>query len=651
MSVGASSRHSMMSTSSHHSVMSTSSTHTNSGSKNPITNDFNLNILVHDKLPTITKYKQFQRWKVKFINRFDKYLAQSGMEHANVASGELQVHLEACLRRASVVLDRIAAGDLSPRSQKRSVKASQALKEFGISLEVCRTELEELVPAKQIDEKRKRYTKFHVGASLINDGFPQFVAMKELEEHVHAISDMTYDLETDFDSLNKQERALFMQYKTQISRFCDVMADLDLYDIMLKCVEFLHPPDNEEDDDVEELTIFVKRYQRYHQHGGIKSSSSQGTDITDSGTDDEPSFRGDDDTDSGASSLAPPITVKIDVEDCETIAAVASMVAEDLGFHLKPLDAIDITNQLTVRYGNDSVVEDPKTTTLKQLGIEHGDFLTIEQAVIPIKVRRILPNAQKVELNVLIDPLASLRELKFAVEHQQHQRGDGIGSIASVDQRLFLGGTELDDEKKSCSSYGIVSGSVLDLEAKTIPVEDIIQGEEESIVIVDTKYGTMFSVDREVAIGKNVLTPKIVNADDVFIEATKKDIDKNRILKAMMASPNLGVKPRIVIAKMEIEDYDIVTADDVKNMWGVELKKSRQNKQGTEIFFVDLKTQAVGFLDRKKLAEMNFITVVNATSGKTLEQAEKDQQKYDFYVFEIRKIFGIGIAFKESTSP
>jgi len=570
------------------------------------------------------------------------------MEHANAASDELQVHLEACLRRASVVLDRIAAGDLSPRSQKRTVKASQALKEFGISLEMCRAEVEELVPAKNIDEKRKRYTKFHVGASLINDGFPQFVAMKELEEHVHAISDMTYDLETGFDSLNKQERELFMKYKTQVSAFCDIMADLDLYDIMLKCVEFLHPPENEEDDDVEELTIFVKRYQRYHQHGGIKRSSSQGTDTTDSWIDDEPSFRGDDDTDSGASSLAPPITVKIDVEDCETIAAVATMVAQDLGFHLKPLDTIDITNQLTVRYGNNSVVEAPKTTTLKQLGIEHGDFLTLEQAVIPVTVRRVLPNGNKMELNVLIDPIAPIRELKFAVEHQQHQRGDGIGSIAAVDQRLFMGGTELDDENKSCFGYGIVSGSVLDLEAKTIPVEDVIQGEEDSIVIVDTKYGTMFSVDREVAIGQGILTPKIVNTDDVFIEATKKDIDKDRILKAMLASPNLGVKPRIVVAKMEIEDYDIGTADEVKNMWGVQLKKSRQNKLGTEVLFVDLKTQAVGFLDRRKLVEKNFITVVNATSGKTLEQAERDQQKYDFYVFEIRKIFGIGIAFEES---
>ncbi len=657
-SLGGNSTRQSLGASSIHSMVSSSSNHTqaiNSGSKNPITNDVKLNILVHEKLQTIKKYKQFQRWKCKFLDRFETYLTQSGMQPAEAASKDLQVHLETCLKRASIVLDRIEAGDLSPVSQKRTVKASKALKEFGMSLEVCRAELEELVPAKQIDEKRKRYTKFHVGASLIRDGFPQFVAMKELEEHVHAISDRTYDLESDYDNLNKQERELFCNYKTQVARFCDVMSDLDLYDIMLTCVEFLNPPENEDDDDSEELTIFVKRFHRYShpEQGIIKRTSSNGTDTTDSETDsdNEPSFRGDED-DSGVMSVPPVLAVKLDVEDSETLSNVAYLVAQDLGFHLKPQDAVDISNQLTIRYGNETVVKKPKTTTLRQLGIEHGDILTLEQAVIPIKVRQIMSNGVRVDMNVLIDPDSPIRDLKFAVEHQLHQRGDGIGSISAENQRLFLGSIELVNDAKSCSSYGIVPGSILDLEGKAIFTEEVdLEGEGDRIVIVDTKYGTMFSVDRAVAIKKGVLTPKIVNSDDAFIEATEKDIDKDRMLKSMMSSPNLKVKPQLVVQKLELEEYEIdkELAHDVKNMWGVELKKTGHERRMTEIFFVDLKTQAVGFLNRSQLLEKNFITVVKATSFRrdnkqeemTLEQAEKDQQKYDFYVFEIRKIFGI----------
>mmetsp|Transcript_11239 Transcript_11239/g.27001 ORF Transcript_11239/g.27001 Transcript_11239/m.27001 type:complete len:723 (-) Transcript_11239:211-2379(-) len=675
-SVGGSSRHSL-GASSVHSLMTNGSfsTHTNSGSNNPITNDANLNILVHDKLPTITKYKQFQRWKSKFIDRFDSYLTQSGMQPASAASQDLQIHLEACLRRASNVLEQIYNGNLSPI--KRSVKASRALKEFCVSIEECRVELEELIPATQIDEKRKGYSKFHVGTSLIKAGFPQFVAMKELEESVSAMCDKTFDPNTEDDNLDKVERELFDLYMTQVSRFCDIMADLDLYDIMLQCVRFLTPPENEEGDDADELTIFVQRYHpqrdpsdhnlhRQNPSGNVikEASSSHGTSSTDSVSeyDMEPSFRGDDEYAVVDSVPSPaPSMIKVDVEDSETIASVVAMVAEDLGFLLR--SDVDIMEQLMVRCrSNDKVVPAPKTTTLKQLRIEDGDVLTLEEAKIPVTVLRNLLSGETIELAVWIDPLATVHDLKVAVEDQQLRKGDGMVSILVENQRLFLAGVELDDENRACSRYGIVSGSVLNLRARDVdvPVVDVLEGEDERIVIVDTKYGTMFSVGRDEVVAQKVLTPKIVNSDDVFLEATTKDIDKDRMREAMMCSPNLKVKPQIVIPKMKIEDYEIDTADDVKNMWGVELKKSRQKKRSSDLFFVDLKTRAVGFLNRTKLVEMGFITVVQASDPNvvstetfnytvetdTLEQAEKDQQKYDFFVFEIRKIFGID--FEES---
>lgn len=122
----------------------------------------------------------------------------------------------------------------------------------------------------------------------------------------------------------------------------------------------------------------------------------------------------------------------------------------------------------------------------------------------------------------------------------------------------------------------------------------------------------------------------------------------------MMSSPNLKVKPQLVIAKMKIEDYELEEAEKVQNMWGINLKKTNTKKRETEIFFVDLKTDAVGFLNRTKLMDMNFITVVKVNDPsvlgdnkkaqeveETLEQAETDQQKYDFFVTRIREIFGI----------
>ena len=79
------------------------------------------------------------------------------------------------------------------------------------------------------------------------------------------------------------------------------------------------------------------------------------------------------------------------------------------------------------------------------------------------------------------------------------------------------------------------------------------------------------------------------------------------------------------------------------------MKKTNKLKRGTEIFFVDLQTKSIGVLDRNTLLEMKFITVVQITDQndkliETLEEGERDQQKYDYYVRGIRTIFGIEYA-------
>eukprot|EP00532_Pseudo-nitzschia_australis_P008926 CAMPEP_0168179526 /NCGR_PEP_ID=MMETSP0139_2-20121125/9907_1 /TAXON_ID=44445 /ORGANISM="Pseudo-nitzschia australis, Strain 10249 10 AB" /LENGTH=658 /DNA_ID=CAMNT_0008099395 /DNA_START=345 /DNA_END=2321 /DNA_ORIENTATION=- len=637
---------------------------TGTASNNPITNDVQLNILVHDKLNKITKYKSFHRWKSKFLNRFENYLTQSGRTPAKEASDKLQEHLNSCSKRANVLLGYIDKGDLSPVTGKKSVRAALALNEFCRDLENTRVELGELVPAKQVDERRRRYTKFHIGASLIEEGFPQYVSMKELEEKVQEIADKTRDVENDEDVLDKLQRDLFRYYAKQVTRFCDVMADLDLYEIMLKCVQFLHPPEDEESDD-EELTIFVRRYECIAGDGVGNSVTP-----SDNGNNNNNENTGG----GGGASLFRPRksaaaelntqnnllpqkkTIKVEVEENESIVTVATLAAEELGFQLQPDDVTKIMNQVKVRYKDDSKeVEKDQTSTLQELGIENGDVLTIEQTMIPIQVRRTTPSGETILLDVVVDTNASLRELKDLLEEAQNNHED-LESIPAKDQKLFFNGNEFDDDDngKSCADLGIVLGSVLDLESKIVPVVDPMDAEKEKIVIVDTKYGTMFSVDRQTAIEKAVLSQKVVNCDDEFLEATAKDIDKTRMQKSMMSSPNLKVKPQLVIAKMKIEDYELEEAEKVQNMWGINLKKTNTKKRETEIFFVDLKTDAVGFLNRTKLMDMNFITVVKVNDPsvlgdnkkaqeveETLEQAETDQQKYDFFVTRIREIFGI----------
>jgi hypothetical protein len=442
---------------------------------------------------------------------------------------------------------------------------------------------------------------------------------------------------------------LFIHYQKQVARFCDVMADLDLYHIMLKCVEFFNKPDGDESENgTEELTIFVRRYQEK------KTQQS----------------------DTGQQEMK---TIKVDVEENETIATVSSLVLEELGFPTGG-NSNDSKKKLTIRYGNDIVIENTTKTTLRDLGIEDGDVLTIEQQCIAITIRRktttegkpIKGSSKKDEIKILIEPMATLKELKIKIaeslsEHTDNNKpGDtDDGSEENIqdvvdDQILYLvppnkgnnnKNIELSDNDKSCTDYCIIMGSVLNLEfaVKAEPAAAAIKDDDEPIIIVDTKYGTMFSVNRAAAITKGVVTPVAINDNLVFQEITTKTNDIERLKKSMLESPNLKVKPALVIEKMKIEDYEIDGAKDVKNMWGVQLKKTSKTKRGTEIFFVDLHTKSIGLLDRKKLLDMEFITVVQITDNnnkllETLEEGEKDQQKYDYYVRGIRTIFGIAYA-------
>ena len=77
--------------------------------------------------------------------------------------------------------------------------------------------------------------------------------MKQIEDAISAIRQKVDD-----DCLDKQLVETLDMYHTQVDRFCDVMADLNLYEIMKKCLEFATPPDVEESSDEEPVTLQIK---------------------------------------------------------------------------------------------------------------------------------------------------------------------------------------------------------------------------------------------------------------------------------------------------------------------------------------------------------------------------------------------------------
>jgi len=255
--------------------------------------------------------------------------------------------------------------------------------------------------------------------------------------------------------------------------------------------------------------------------------------------------------------------------------------------------------------------------TVRGMGIKDGSTIHCTLFKIPITVHT--KDGKVIPLE--IEPIETIGGIKDMLQ--------GPSGLAPSKQVLSFAEMELTNNKSTATDYSIKKDSVLNLEPKDDP-----------IVFLDVKYGTLFGVDRDEVVEKGILTPNQGNNLE-FQEAEKGSFGKEKMLKAMLDSPNLGIKPQIVVEKIEVEDYDVQEAEEVKSKWGVQLKKTQKTKRGDEFIFVDVKTGAVGLLDRNKMMEKKFITVVGHGKDETLKEGEKTTRTYDKYVAQVRAIFGI----------
>lgn len=412
------SKHSSLGSSSHHRNGTPSNSHAKEA--NPIKNDDELQLLV-GKVDKIQKYKTFQRWKGKFLSRFETFLYSKGMDPAEEAANELDYHLNKLVQKTQNVLDHIHQGNLG--ADKKTVKASLALNEACNRLEEMRQEIEGVVPSLKSDERRKGYSKFHLGATLIRQGFHQYANMKLVEEHVAEIGTALKDV------ADRQQHDLFQQYHTQVARFCDVMADLDLYNIMLKCVEFYQPPEDSESEEALTIVVVLQLLQtpRVILDGDV----------------------GEDET---TDAVVVEKELAIEVEENESVENVRASAATAFGM---------LVERQQLKFQGITLNDDAKN--IEDLGIQENSVLTVERILVPITVRDTTGSDSKA-ISLRVDPELYLSDLKRALESKTN--------IPAPNQHLLLQPDDalLEDMTKRLSDYGITAKSVLDLEPKHINV-------------------------------------------------------------------------------------------------------------------------------------------------------------------------------------
>ena len=143
----------------------------------------------------------------------------------------------------------------------------------------------------------------------------------------------------------------------------------------------------------------------------------------------------------------------------------------------------------------------------------------------------------------------------------------------------------------------------------------------DSILFLDCKTGAIVPIPRKDVIARKLLTkagaassdpsasPKKTSPSGVWKEEAKLE-EKPSVIEKITQSKTLQIVKQVDKQATDFEGgLDISEAENVKNMWGVSLKKREKNKEGEEFMFVDARFGCVGELSRKKSLEKGIITL------------------------------------------
>mmetsp|Transcript_2169 Transcript_2169/g.4262 ORF Transcript_2169/g.4262 Transcript_2169/m.4262 type:complete len:568 (-) Transcript_2169:73-1776(-) len=371
---------------------------------NPLKTDEELVGLL-GRLDKIKTWKRFQGWKQSFLDRLDTFLVDRGVDYAQKASGDFKKAMDKNRKYVDQCNAMIEKGDLT--NEKVTVKGRNSLNELVKNMDLASNETETLIPKTQKDEKTCGYNKFELGAVLVRDGFTCFDNMAYLNDSVMKMSESLSEV------ADRQQLDAFEYYQKKFKNFCDIMADLGLYELMMACRKFAVKPEFDEPDMIE-ITI--------------KASNGE--------------------------------TIELEVDSSETIGSIKDVIADACG--------IPASKQI-LKFKRKTL--DNNDHTLDACGIEDKSVLTVEPPTIPITVNTM--GGKKITMD--IDPTRPLAEIKKKLQDETglspgNQRLSIKGGELSDDNKtaedyFMVAGLELDLEPKA------INVNVETPEGKTIAIK------------------------------------------------------------------------------------------------------------------------------------------------------------------------------------
>ena len=220
------------------------STPSSNGSSNPLKDDPELRRLLLE-LDNIDSKKGFRRWRNSFLQLLETYVDE---QHCKPAEEHYQVFTDSMGNMSRLVkklYGHLDAGHLTV--ERTTVRARKCLSDLQQQLEQVNKNLFGMLPKTAEQEKLLGYSKFHLGAVLVRDGFVEYDRLVICDEILQHMRSNGLAQVADRQVLDNMEH-----YHDRLGMFCDVMADLGLYKVMVKCRQLLQQQQEDEDEDEED---------------------------------------------------------------------------------------------------------------------------------------------------------------------------------------------------------------------------------------------------------------------------------------------------------------------------------------------------------------------------------------------------------------
>lgn len=161
----------------------------------------------------------------------------------------------------------------------------------------------------------------------------------------------------------------------------------------------------------------------------------------------------------------------------------------------------------------------------------------------------------------------------------------------------------------------------------------------DEVIFIDLKTASFLQFPRKECIQAKVLNLEESGGRTEWKEQASTEAEHALLLKKITGDPKLGI---MKVAGKQWTDYQdgikLEEAENVKKMWGVQLKKREKNVKGEEFLFVDPKTGVIGELSRKRCIEIGFINLTsNRDGGEAIKEAVTTADEKDNVAQAVRQ--------------